>query len=124
MEIWSEVLTVILDNSGKKESAPSSLGVSGGKVDRIVAERNVRIEQENKSGTCGKATYFVNAGKIVMEQNPVLVDGDNRIRGTIINYYTDSGKSEVIGNVDVQFTTDDNKKPSLSDAVAGEKAPQ
>ncbi len=59
-----------------------------------------------------------------MEQNPVIVDGDNRIRGTIINYYTESGKSEVIGNVDVQFTTDDNKKPSLSGAAPEEKATQ
>ncbi len=126
MEIWSEILTVILDDSGKKNGAngASPLGVGGGKVDRIIAEKNVRIKQENKNGTCGKATYFVNAGKILMEQSPVLVDGDNRIRGTTINYYTESGKSEVIGNVDVQFTTDDNKKPSLVDSAAGEKASQ
>ncbi len=126
MEIWSEVLTVMLDNGGKKNNVPnaSPLGVGGGKVDKIVAERNVRIKQENKSGTCGKATYFVNAGKIIMEQNPVLVDGDNRIRGTTINYYTESGKSEVIGNVDVQFTTDDTKKPSLSGPASGEKVTQ
>lgn len=126
MEIWSDILTVVMDDSGKKNasSSASSLGVSGGKVDRIIAERNVRIKQENKSGTCGKATYFVNAGKITMEQNPVLVDGDNRIRGRIINYFTESGKSEVLGNVDVQFTTDDNKSPSLPGLGAGEKAPQ
>ncbi len=120
MEIWSDVLRVILDDSGKK-SQPSSngntnanaLGISGGKVNRIIAERNVRIQQDNKVGTCGKATYYVNDGKIVMEQDPLLVDGDNRIRGRVINYYTESGKSEVIGNVDVQFTTEDNKSPGL-----------
>lgn len=116
MEIWSEVLTVILDDKGGKSTAPAqganALG-AGGKVDRIIAERNVRIKQDDKIGTCGKATYFVNANKIVMEQDPLLVDGDNRIRGRIINYYTQSGKSEVIGNVDVQFTTEDNKSPSL-----------
>ncbi|SBV93962.1 OstA-like protein (modular protein) [uncultured delta proteobacterium] len=126
MEIWSDILTVVMDDSGKKtaSSNSSSLGVNGGKVDKIIAERNVRIKQENKNGTCGKATYFVNAGKITMEQNPVLVDGDNRIRGKIINYYTESGKSEVLGNVDVQFTTDDNKGPSLPGFGAGEKASQ
>lgn len=115
MEIWSEVLTVILDDSGKKSTSSNanSLGVGGGKVDRIVAEKNVRIKQENKSGTCGKATYYVNAGKIVMEQSPIIVDGENRIRGRIINYFTDSGRSEVIGDVDVQFSTDDGKTPSL-----------
>ena len=111
MEIWSDVLTVILDSSGKKQAAPNNALGSGGKVDKIIAEKNVRIKQENKSGTCGKATYFVNAGKVIMEQSPVLIDGDNRISGRVINYFTQTGKSEVIGNVDVQFSTDDNSGP-------------
>ena len=114
MEIWSDVLTIILDNSDKKSAAGGDavFGMEGGKVERIIAERNVLIKQENKSGSCGKATYFVTQGKIEMEQNPLLVDGDNRIRGQLINYYTETGRSEVIGNVDVQFNTDD-KGPSL-----------
>jgi lipopolysaccharide export system protein LptA len=115
MEIWSDLLTIFLDNSGKK-AAPGSdgaaFGMEGGKVERLIAERNVLIKQENKSGSCGRATYFVNQGKIEMEQNPVLMDGDNRIRGRVINYYTETGKSEVLGNVDVQFTTEDNKGPA------------
>lgn len=119
MEIWSETLTLILDNSEKKASSGvgNSFGVNGGgKVERIIAERNVRIKQDNKLGTCGKATYFVNAGKIVMEQSPVLVDNDNRIKGRVINYFTETGKSQVIGDVDVQFSTNDNKEPSLPGA--------
>jgi Uncharacterized protein conserved in bacteria len=111
MEIWSDVLTVILDNSDKKQVTPNNTLGSGGKVDKIIAEKNVRIKQENKSGTCGKATYYVNAGKIIMEQSPVLIDGDNRISGRVINYFTQTGKSEVIGNVDVQFSTDNNSGP-------------
>ena len=113
MEIWADVLTVVLDSSGKKQTASSTALGSGGKVDKIIAEKNVRIKQDNKSGTCGKATYVVNAGKIVMEQSPVLVDGDNRIRGRVINYFTQTGRSEVIGNVDVQFSTDDDSGPAL-----------
>ena len=122
LEIWSDVLTVILDDSGKKSASSSqkTLGVGGGKVDRIIAEKNVRIQQDNKSGTCGKATYYVNAGKIVMEHSPVIVDGDNRIKGRVINYFTESGRSEVLGNVDVQFTTDDNKLPVLPGLDAGQ----
>ncbi len=122
MEIWSDILTVTLDDSGKKNasSRPNSLGVGGGKVDRIVAEKNVRIKQDNKTGTCGKATYYVNAGKIVMEQNPVIIDGENRIKGRIINYFTESGWSEVIGDVDVQFTTDDNNVSALPGLDAGQ----
>ena len=130
MEIWADVLTIALDSSDKKTvSSDNALG-AGGKVEKIIAEKNVRIKQGNKNGTCGRATYFVSAGKIVMEHGPVLVDGDSRIRGRVINYFTQTGKSEVIGNVDVQFSMDDNNSgpvlPSLSPSAdsAGEKAQQ
>ena len=120
MEIWSDVLTVLLDDSGKKSSSAGSagaMGVGGGKVERIIAEKNVRIEQENKIGTCGKATYFVTEGRILMEQNPVIVDGDNRISGKSITYYTETGRSVVTSDptkpVEVLFSTDDNKSPVL-----------
>ena len=119
MEIWSELLTVILDDSGKKtaSSNTNALGVGGGKVDKIIAEKSVRIKQDNKLGTCGKATYFLAQGKIDMEYNPVIVDGDNRISGKVITYYTETGRSVVTSDpqkpVVVEFTTDDNKGPSL-----------
>lgn len=116
MEIWSEALTLVLETTEKKASSGSgnALGVDGGgKVERIIAEKNVRIKQDNKVGTCGEATYFINAGKIVMKYNPVLVDGENRIKGRIIEYYTATGRSKVIGDVDVQFSTEDSKSPSL-----------
>lgn len=119
MEIWSEQLTVFLDDSGKKSDAaePNALGIGGGKVERILAEKSVRIKQESKVGTCGKATYFVNENRIVMEQNPVIVDGDNRISGKVITYDTATGRSVVVGDADrkveVLFTTEDNKSPVL-----------
>lgn len=113
IQIWSELLSVYLDNSGKPASSGNTnMGMQGGKADRIIAERNVRIKQDNKQGSCGKATYFVPQGRIMMEQSPVIVDGDNRIRGRVINYFTETGRSEVVGDVDVQFTTDDAKLPS------------
>jgi len=119
MEIWSEFLTVVMDDSGKKAASQNAsnsagaLGVGGGKVDRIIAEKNVRIKQENKQGTSGKATYFVNEGRIVMEDNPIIMDGDNRISGKVITYYTETGRSLVTGApdkpVEVLFSTDDSK---------------
>lgn len=119
MEIWSEVLTVALDDSGKKSDSGGSgaLGVGGGKVERIIAEKSVRIKQDNKTGTCGKATYFVTENRIVMEINPVIVDGDNRISGKVITYFTETGRSLVTGDpkkpVEVLFSTDDAKSPEL-----------
>lgn len=131
MEIWSELLIVAMDDSGKKTASPNpansagALGVGGGKVDKIIAEKNVRIKQENKLGTSGKATYFVNEGRIVMEDGPVIVDGDNRISGKVITYYTETGRSLVTGApdqpVEVLFSTDNNKaSPDLPGVGAGD----
>lgn len=125
MEIWSDLLTLTLENTGKKsagaDASGSSHGLQGGKLDKIVAERNVRIQQGDRSGTSGRATYYVNEGRIVLEQNPVLIDGMNRIKGDKIVYYTETGKSDVIGRVDVQIVTSDSASPSLP-GVPGQDA--
>lgn len=139
MEIRSELLTVLLDDSGKKKAsanaASNPMGAGGGKVDRIIAEKNVRITQENKVGTCGKATYFVTEGRILMDQEPVIVDGESRISGKTITYYTETGRSVVTSDpkkpVEVIFPTDDSKSPDIPGVgpssqkePAGQKAQQ
>lgn len=132
MEIRSELLTVLLDDSGKKKASADAssnpLGAGGGKVDRIIAERGVRITQENKVGTCGKATYFVAEGRILMEQNPVIMDGESRISGKTITYYTETGRSVVTSDpnkpVEVIFPTDDSKSPDLLGGTSSQKAQQ
>ncbi len=114
-QLWSEKLTVMLEKETKQDkhkrqgngTVSPAMGMEAGQVERIIAERNVRMQQEDKSGTCGKATYIAADGKIIMEQNPVVNDGPNQIRGQIINYYTRDNRSEVIGSVDVRFVTDD-----------------
>lgn len=131
MEIWSDLLTVALEDGGKKAASPGvssstdALGIGGGKVDRIIAEKNVRIKQDNKVGTCGRATYFVNEGRIVMEYNPVIVDNDNRISGKVITYDTETGRSLVTGApdkpVEVLFSTEGSKaSPDLPGIGAGD----
>ena len=121
MEIWSDRLIMEMEKNGKTSSKENMLGMEGGKVEKIIAESNVRIQQEGKVGTCGKATYLVNEDKIIMEQSPVIVDGENRIRGRIINFFTTTGRSEVIGDVDVQFSTDNAPRaPQLPGTSGGE----
>ena len=114
IEIWSDKLIMEMEKNEKPSSKENMLGMRGGKLEKIIAEGNVRIRQEGKQGTCGKATYIVNESKIVMEQSPLIVDGENRMRGRIINFFTVTGRSEVIGDVDMQFSTDTVKAPQFS----------
>ena len=72
-------------------------GMSGGDVDRLVALGNVQMRKDGRTGTCGQATYHVARELLVMEKEPVLHDGENNIRGQIINFYVGENRSEVIG---------------------------
>ena len=118
-ELWGAKLTVYLDKSNKPAKsdksdngtnpAMGSMGMDAGDIDRIVAEKNVRMQQGTKVGTAGKATYTTADGKVVMEDNPLIVDGTNRIEGRIINFFTRDNRSEVIGGVKAAFVTTDKK---------------
>lgn len=72
-------------------------GMSGGDVDRLVALGHVQMRKDKRTGDCGKATYHVGKELLVMEENPVLHDGENNIRGQVINFYVAENRSEVIG---------------------------
>ena len=72
-------------------------GMAAGDVDRIVAERNVRMKSENRNGTCAKATYTMDDGVLLMEGDPRLTDGENTVTGETIKYFTEENRSEVMG---------------------------
>ncbi|WP_370809372.1 LptA/OstA family protein [Bilophila wadsworthia] len=88
IEIWADRITVYLKppkgDAQKKEGEKGGMpaGMAAGDVDRIVAERNVRMKSENRNGTCAKATYTMNDGVLLMEGDPRLTDGEkHRYRG-------------------------------------------
>lgn len=125
-DLWSAKLTVFLDKSNKPAKAAEepdangtkpamgSMGMDAGDIDRIVAEKNVRMQQGTKVGTSGKATYTASDGKLVMEDSPLIVDGSNRIEGRIINFYTRENRSDVVDGVKATFVTTDKKEGTSS----------
>lgn len=121
-DLWAEKMTIYLDKSSKTSSS-SELGAGGGmqagEIDRIVAEKNVRMKSDDKEGTCDKATYFAKEDKFVMEGSPVLKDkGKNTITGRTVVHYLGSNRSEVQGGVAATFFTPDttDKAPSGGNA--------
>ena len=99
-ELWSEKMTVYLDKSEKsKEGSPQAAeGMEAGDIDRIVAEKNVRLKSENNSGTCDKATYYAKEDKFVMEGRPVLRDTkQSTVSGRTIVHYLSTNRSQVHG---------------------------
>ena len=95
-ELWSDKLTVHLErNAAAAPAAREMDGMQAGRIDRIVASGHVRMQSEDKEGTCGKATYYAAKDLFVMEEKPVLRQKDNVIKGRIISHYMKAGRSEV-----------------------------
>lgn len=101
-QLWADRLTVYLKPAAPKDSdkpkgaIPDTMG--GGDLDKLVADRNVRMSAEGgRTGTCSKATYTAADGVLHMEGDPRVSDNENTITGEEILYYTQQNRSEVRG---------------------------
>ncbi|KAF0217453.1 MAG: lipopolysaccharide export system protein [Geobacteraceae bacterium] len=89
-------------------------------VEKVEAFGNVRIVQGNRLGEAGHAVYDNKAGKITLDTNPKVHEGNNVVSGKVITYFVDEQKSMVTGGPDVRVEAvihprdkgkDDGKKP-------------
>lgn len=100
VQIWAQRLLVVLKGGAKGSGAVGA--ADPGEVRKIVATGKVRLLREGKEGFCGKATYEVEPGMLVMEDSPRLMDGGNSITGRVIRLYLKDNRSEVEGSADSQ----------------------
>lgn len=110
MELWSDTLTVLLEKQAATEK--TSLDQQGA-LKKIIATGHVRMTAaNNRSGSCGLATYDAHAETLVLEQDPILREGQNTIQGEVIKLYIKENRSEVLGGkkrVEAIFITPDRK---------------
>lgn len=85
------------------------------KIEKIVAEGNVRMQRGNTEGYCTHATYFVKDGTLRMEGDPMVKDGLNTVKGETILFYVKENRSEVLGGKKrveaIFYSTKDQAKP-------------
>lgn len=67
------------------------------KIDRIEAEGDVRVVQENRVATSERAVYYVDKRQIVLMGNPLVAQGQDRLTGQLITLDLATGKSIVEG---------------------------
>jgi len=73
-------------------------GNTQGDVDKIEADGNVRIVQENRAGLASHALYDSKQGKITLTGgSPKLMQGADTVTGEIITYFIDDERSSVTG---------------------------
>lgn len=73
-------------------------GAAQGEVDKILADGNVRIVQENRTGLAAHAVYDSKEGKVTLTGGaPKVMQGPDTVSGEIITYYLDEDRSNVTG---------------------------
>lgn len=73
-------------------------GNNQGDVDKIEADGNVRIVQENRTGMASHAVYESRLGKITLTGgSPKVMQGEDTVSGEIITYFIDDERSSVSG---------------------------
>lgn len=100
MAIWATKVTAYFSDKGKKSAAKDGQekgpGDFGDKIERIVAEGDVRLVAGKNEGACAQLTYYVADGLLRMEGNPILREGQNTVRGDVIKFYIRENRSEVL----------------------------
>lgn len=124
-ELWADRMTVYLENSGDAGGAEggAAQGMEGGDINRIVAEKNVRLKSEDREGTCDKATYYAKEDKFVMEGSPRLWDNkQSTITGGTVVHYLGTNKSEVLNNAGITFYAPDKTDSPSVPTITPERA--
>jgi lipopolysaccharide export system protein LptA len=76
-------------------------GNAEGDIDKIEADGNVRIVQENRTGMAAHAVYESREGRITLTGgNPRVMQGSDTVSGKIITYMIDDDRSSVSGGGD------------------------
>ena len=67
------------------------------KIKEIMAMGNVKIVQLDRRATSQKATFHQDEGKVILDGEAVVREGENVIRGERVTFYVDDERSVVEG---------------------------
>lgn len=76
----------------------------GEEIDKIVAQGHVHMVQGTREATCREAIYYHRKGKVILQGDPVVSEGNNRVHGKRIIYYIDEQKSVAEGEGEERVT--------------------
>lgn len=86
-------------------------------VEKVEAFGNVRIVQGNRLGEAGHAIYDNKAGKIILDTNPKVHQGNDVVSGRVITYFLDDQKSVVTGGPDKRVEAEIHPKGKGKDGA-------
>lgn len=89
LRLWSNRLYVYYEiDKGRRE------------VKKLIALGEVRIEKGNWRALSGKAVYFKDEDRLVLEDHPRVWHGKDEVRGAVVIIYFKENRSEVLSSGD------------------------
>lgn len=73
------------------------------KPERFVAKGQVTIENGNRTTTSQQAEYILSEKKLTLTGDPVVMQNQNRVTGSVIIIYPDSDRMDVQGRTAVRL---------------------
>lgn len=116
----SEASAIEVEKTAKtaaaKRTSSTSANTPLGTIDKIVATGNVNISQQDREATAGHAEFFPKEGRVVLTENPRVVDSKAIVSGWRITLL--HGERRVLVEQDPNGTTrpnvDLNELPDMS----------
>ena len=102
-QLWCDTMIVTLSEETKqaddRRNQEEGLGMSG-RVKKIVALDNVRLEMDKRTATSDRAEFYAQESKIVLLDNVVLKENRNTVHGHKVTFWLDEDRSEIEGKKD------------------------
>ncbi len=114
VRIRAKKMTVYYSEGKPGKTGKSKKSKSAQQVEKVTCEGDVEITSEDWLGTSDIMHYYSKKSLVQLIGNAKAFKGQNKVKGERINYYLDTGKSEVFGGTDVKIDGDtaESKKPS------------
>lgn len=97
MVILCDQLEVYAAREGEKKKKDDAVAELG-RIQRIFAIGNVRIQQEGREAASGRAEVFPQEGRIVLTESPVIRDEQGSVSGERIILYQGESRAVVEGS--------------------------
>uniref|UniRef100_A0A832GMU3 Lipopolysaccharide transport periplasmic protein LptA n=1 Tax=Caldimicrobium thiodismutans TaxID=1653476 RepID=A0A832GMU3_9BACT len=85
LKLWADKLYLYYIKGEKKRD-----------IQRVIALGRVKMEREKWRAVAGKATYFRDQEKLILEETPKVWHEDNFVEGDLIIIYFNEDRSEVL----------------------------
>lgn len=95
----------------EQEKGKKNKGKNAQQVKKIICEGNVEVTSDEWLGTSDTMHYYSKKNLVQLVGNAKAYKGQNMVQGERIDYYLDTGKSEVFGGTTTEGETAEKKKP-------------